>query len=109
MLRYGRTATAVAFHPSRALGKAGAHPVAALNRLLEARTERVREVSRFPKSAAARPGPRIHGVTPAAAVRASANSRLVSGWSSTTLYTPAGAPSAAATAVPASARWIDDW
>lgn len=106
---HARSSTsAVADQPSRALGRAGAQPVAARKRALLTRRERVSDVSRSPNSSPALPGSRTHGSTPAAAASASPYSRFVNGSSSTTLNVPAGAVSAATTAVPASIRWIEE-
>jgi hypothetical protein len=82
--------------------------VAALNRALLTRSERVSDVVRSPSSSAARLGRQSHAVVRAAAASASANARFVSGSSSTTLNVPDGACSAAATAAPPSATWIDE-
>src|SRR5437660_11853076 len=63
-------ASAVAAQPSRALVKAGVHPVADVSLSLVARIDRVSDVVRCPRSSGRRPGALSRGPCPTARARA---------------------------------------
>ncbi len=95
-----------AAQPSHALGDLGCHPVVSLNRWFETRSER--NITENDAGSSRITDRSVGDGTPSASASASTYSPRGSGRSSTTLYTPLGASSAAVTADAASSVVTDE-